>query len=98
MDNRPSPPVTAPAAGDDGFDHPASEDELVALVRMANQEGRLIDAYVARRIGLTFSIYADPLGELPEFDQLAGATERDQRRRDARSLSRLAGQRRAASL
>ena len=64
MDNRPSPPVTAPGAGDDGFYHPASEDELVALVRMANQEGRLIRVRGAAH-SVSHSIYADPFGELP---------------------------------
>ena len=75
MDNRPSPPVTAPAAGDDGFHHPASEDELVALVRAANREGRLLR--VARRgaFGLRRDLHR-PAGA-PQPRQLAGAAERD---------------------
>jgi hypothetical protein len=64
MNDSPSPPVTAPTVGDDGFYHPASEDELAALVRMANQEGRLIRVRGAAH-SVSHSIYADPFGELP---------------------------------
>ncbi|HEX2087202.1 MAG TPA: D-arabinono-1,4-lactone oxidase [Solirubrobacteraceae bacterium] len=51
------------AAGDDGYHHPASEDELVALVRMAYREGRQLRVRGAAH-SISHAIYTDPLDRL----------------------------------
>jgi hypothetical protein len=52
----------APAA--DGFHHPASEEELVALVKMAYAEGRQLRVRGAAH-SISHGVYSDPIGELP---------------------------------
>lgn len=47
-------------AADDGFHHPSSEDELVALVRMAYREGRELRVRGAAH-SISHAIYSDPL-------------------------------------
>jgi D-arabinono-1,4-lactone oxidase len=47
----------------DGFHHPASEDELVELVRLANREGRSLRVRGAAH-SISHAIYADPLTAL----------------------------------
>ena len=63
MDSTAASHTIAPAVADDGFYHPASEDELVALVQMANGQGRLIRVRGAAH-SISHSIYADPYGDL----------------------------------
>ena len=63
MDSTAASQTIAPAVADDGFYHPASEDELVALVQMANGQGRLIRVRGAAH-SISRSIYADPFGDL----------------------------------
>jgi hypothetical protein len=55
--------VPAPAA--DGFHHPASEQELVELVRAANREGRQLRVRGAAHT-VSRAIYTDPPGPLPD--------------------------------
>jgi hypothetical protein len=50
--------------GSDGFHHPASEDELVALVRMAYEQGRQLRVRGAAH-SISHAVYGDPIGELP---------------------------------
>lgn len=54
--------VPAPAA--DGFHHPASEQELVELVRAANREGRQLRVRGAAH-SVSHAIYTDPAGPPP---------------------------------
>ena len=63
MDGTVSSHTIGPTVADDGFYHPASEDELVALVKMANEQGRLIRVRGAAH-SVSHSIYADPFGDL----------------------------------
>ena len=58
-----SPDDAAPV-GPDGFCHPASEDELVALVRLAHDEGRQLRVRGAAH-SISHAVYTDPLGQLP---------------------------------
>lgn len=54
-----------PPRGEDGFHHPASEQELVELVRAANREGRQLRVRGAAH-SVSRAIYADPPGPLPD--------------------------------
>lgn len=58
-----SDPAPAPAA--DGFHHPASEQDLVDLVKAANREGRQLRVRGAAH-SVSHAIYTDPAGSLPE--------------------------------
>jgi len=48
----------------DGFYHPASEAEVIALVNFARAEGKQVRARGATH-SVAFSIYTDPVGNLP---------------------------------
>jgi D-arabinono-1,4-lactone oxidase len=54
----------APAKGADGFYHPASEEELVALVKLAHGEGRQLRVRGAAH-SVSHAIYPDPVDALP---------------------------------
>ena len=56
------------ARGPDGFHHPASEDELVALVRAAYGEGRRLRVRGAAH-SISHAIYADPVATPNNVDQ-----------------------------
>ena len=56
-------PAPAPAA--DGFHHPASEKELVALVKAAYREGRQLRVRGAAH-SVSHAIYTDPSGPAPD--------------------------------
>jgi hypothetical protein len=56
-------PASAPAA--DGFHHPASEEELVALVKVAYREGRQLRVRGAAH-SPSHAIYTDPAGPAPD--------------------------------
>jgi hypothetical protein len=58
-----SDPVPSPAA--DGFFHPASEEELVALVKAAHREGRQLRVRGAAH-SVSHAIYTDPAGPPPD--------------------------------
>ena len=58
----------APAA--DGFHHPASEDELVALVKMAYDEGRQLRVRGAVH-SLSHVIYSDPIHNQHVINKIA---------------------------
>jgi hypothetical protein len=58
-----APPITGDSRGHDGFYHPASEDELVQLVKMAYAEGRQLRVRGAVHSS-SHVVYADPLGDL----------------------------------
>jgi hypothetical protein len=58
-----APQTVALTLADDGFYHPASEDQLVALVKMANEQGRQIRVRGAAH-SISHAIYTDPLGDL----------------------------------
>jgi Membrane dipeptidase (Peptidase family M19) len=60
---QPSPDTPAPV-GDDGFCHPGSEEELVALVKLARDEGLQLRVRGAAH-SISHAVYTDPLGELP---------------------------------
>jgi hypothetical protein len=51
-------------AGADGFHHPATEEELVWLVRMAQKEKRQLRVRGAAH-SISHGVYADPLGQIP---------------------------------
>ena len=53
-----------PAVGPDGFYHPESEEELVALVKLANRDGRQLRVRGAAH-SLSHLIYADPSEPFP---------------------------------
>lgn len=53
-----------PAVGPDGFYHPESEEELVALVKLANRDGRQLRVRGAAH-SLSHQIYADPSEPFP---------------------------------
>jgi D-arabinono-1,4-lactone oxidase len=56
--------MEAIARAADGFHHPASEEELAALVKMAYSEGRQLRVRGAVH-SLSHVVYSDPIGELP---------------------------------
>lgn len=60
---RPSPDESE-TVGADGFCHPSTEDELVALVRLAHDEGRQLRVRGAAH-SISHAVYTDPLGQLP---------------------------------
>jgi hypothetical protein len=51
-------------AGSDGFHHPASEEELVDLVKLAYAQGRQLRVRGAMH-SIAHAVYADPLGTVP---------------------------------
>ncbi|MEA2297919.1 MAG: hypothetical protein QOF77_855 [Solirubrobacteraceae bacterium] len=53
-----------PAAAGDGFHHPASEGELIALVKLAHREGRQLRVRGAAH-SVSHALYTDPVGEMP---------------------------------
>jgi D-arabinono-1,4-lactone oxidase len=56
--------AAGPQPAADGFHHPASEEELVELVRAAYAEGRQLRVRGAAH-SVSHAIYADPVGSLP---------------------------------
>jgi D-arabinono-1,4-lactone oxidase len=56
---------SAPAPAADGFHHPASEQELVALVKFAYREGRQLRVRGAAH-SVSHAIYTDPAGPPPD--------------------------------
>ena len=59
-----SPGVDPPARGADGFYHPASEEELIALVVMAAREVRQCRVRGSAH-SVSHAIYTDPLEKIP---------------------------------
>ena len=81
----------------DGFRHPASEAELVALVKAAAQEGRQLRVRGSAH-SPSHAIYTDPAGDEPNRVERQPPASGRQRQRDARPLPRLARPRRGRKL